>query len=96
MTDKLVGVMYSAGSLTILVGCLVLWACDPAGHAPADKSFSDDMQELIAGAHLRYAQDPSTSQCFAYGWAGTGHGGPIVTWVPCDSLPVEAPAKAPR
>lgn len=30
-----------------------------------------------------YVRDDRTQLCFAAGWGGTGHGGPILTNVPC-------------
>lgn len=48
-------------------------------------------QHLVSDAvrQIRYHQDPRTGLCYAYLWEGDGHGGPALSWVPCDSIPPE-------
>jgi len=49
---------------------------------------ADDVGDVIRDGHLRYAQDPATGHCFAYTYIvhnKSATGGPVVTWVPCDS-----------
>lgn len=71
---------------------LLLVACEPMGQSATDVSRAEDISVLITSGKLKFAVDPNTGMCFAYGWAGS-NGGPIVTWVPCDSLQVEVTPK---
>lgn len=73
----------------ILAMMVFLAACEPMGQGEVDKSRAEDIGLLITQGKLKFAQDQTSGLCFAYGWAGS-NGGPIVTWVPCDSLQVEA------
>jgi hypothetical protein len=81
--------------LIIVMVLVMLVACRRA--VVDDGSVNDVVGGLIRGGQLRYAQDPATSHCFAYAYVrsvaflSTTDGGPILTWVPCDSLPTEKP-----
>lgn len=92
MKDFLLPIFFFIAPAAIVV-CVA--ACEPAGTSDDEREMADEIGTLIRQGGLKYVQDPSTSQCFAYGFVERGFGktatgGPIVTWVPCDSLQVEA------
>lgn len=57
-------------------------------HAEFFQSQSRVRVDQWTTAGISYIKDSRTNLCFARGWAGHGHGGPIFTNVPCDSIPL--------
>lgn len=84
---------------------LILGGCKKADEPPAGTYVeswvvdlhvlnADNVGTFIRSGGLRYAQDPTSGNCFAYALlqedkGRSAIGGAIITWVPCDALMVE-------
>lgn len=70
----------------LLAICIVIFALFTVGRG--NKSKQERTNEIVS--NFQYIKDPRTNLCFIHYWGGSDNqGGPALTLVPHDPIPVE-------
>lgn len=74
------------GLMVLLIYLISFPPSNPAREHSVTDCFSRPQE---VSRNLIYIRDARTNLCFAYLWQGSAYGGPMLTCVPCDSIPEE-------